>query len=390
MPFKLFSIFFLRRSPSFTVIDIGTTYFKIFLFDKNLKIVKQVKHKNKILKPQKDFREVNPTQWFFWSQDFLQDVSHYNIRAVGITGQRETTVFWDKNTGMAVTPAILWNDKRTRALSQILKNSVNPSEIRQQTGLFWHYRYPLFRLIWAQKHIEEVKNLKTKKRLCFGPPASWLIYNLSRQRKYIIDHTQASRTLLYNIHTCQWDSALTSLASLSPSELPKIVPNLYHLGDVNLKQKKIPIFCSMGDQEASLLHLDKQALKLTLSTGVFVGYKSEKFALKPKLETSVAFYSRKPVYLLEKRLSVMGKKLLSALKHNDHQTLSQFKNQLDQILALFPKRQIYVDGGLVREDKWGEKMKKELSGLSYEFHFCEGQTSSAKGVARMLSQRFCS
>jgi len=387
MLIRSFPFFFLRRSPLFLVIDIGTTYFKIFIFDKNLKIVNEKKIKNKLLAPQKGFCEVNPTQWFFWTKEFLEKNKNYNIQAIGLTGQRETVVFWDKNTGMAACPAILWSDKRTKKTANTLKAKIDPTKIRSKTGLFWHYRYPIFKLIWASQNIEEVKNLINKKRLYFGPPSSWLAFNLSKERNYIIDHTQASRTLLYNLKSNSWDKELLKLLPVPTNFLPKIIPNFYYIGSVKLEGKKLPILSSIGDQEASLCEWPLTTTKLTLSTGVFLGKKVEKLKILPNTETSISFYDKKPLFLLEKRLNILGKDLLSALKQNNKQKLTQFQKKIAKGLKTLQAEKIQVDGGLVRDDKWGSKMKQIILELPFEFEFSQNQESSAKGVAEILRQR---
>lgn len=384
---KLSPLFFLRRTPLLLVIDIGTTYFKIFLFDKNLKIVESKKIKNKTIEPKPGFAETNPTKWFFWTKDFLESHKKQNIQATGITGQRETVVFWDKNTGMAAYPAILWKDERTKETANRLKEKIRPKNIKAKTGLFWHYRYPIFKLIWANQHIEEIKSLKQTKRLCFGPPASWLIFNLTKERKYLTDHTQASRTLLYNLKNNSWDEELVKLTSLEPKFMPKITPNFYSFGSIPIKNKPVPILASIGDQEASLYQWPETTIKMTLSTGVFLGKKVKTLKTNPETETSIAFYIQKPIFLVEKRLDILGEELLLALKENNKAMLLDFQQKIAKSLKIFKTKKVEVDGGLIRKDKWGLKMREILKKLPFDLEFSEDQESSAKGTAKILKKR---
>jgi len=391
MPGILSKIFYLiRKTPLYLIIDLGTTNIKGALIDENLKINYLVKEKNKIYSPSKGFSEQNPTDWFFKVKKILEKLTREgDIKAIGITGQRETLVVWDKNTGMAIEPAILWFDKRTKKIAESLKNKLDIRRFHKKTGLFWHYRYPLFKIIWLFKNSSQLKNLFLKNRIAFGPPTSYLLYNFSLQRKNLIDHSQASRTLLYNLKNNHWDKEILELFKIPLNSLPQIKPNYYLYGHYKTNNKKIPILSMIGDQEAALVShsFKKGTTKFTLGTGLFLGKNiGTKIQLSSRLETSVAFFTNKPFYMHEARFSINGKKLFGAIKNNDKEKLNIFKKELKKFISLISSEKIYVDGGLVRNDVYGEKAKEFLQKIFYNFIFEEQNEGTSLGVAKIINK----
>ena len=392
------------------VLDIGTTNIKGFLVDQDLKIQKKIETKNKTFSPQKGYFEQNPTHWFFETRLILEKLAKgKNITALGLATQRETLVSWDKNTGIALGPAILWYDQRTKNEAQKLGKLTDLKSVFEKTGLFWHWRYPAFKIYWLSNYSDEVKRLSQSKRIAFGPPSSWLIYNLTEERKSLIDHTQASRTLLYNLKNSSWDNKLLEIFEIEKDELPQIKPNFYSFGNIKVNNKKIPLLCSVGDQEASLAaHPIEQGItKLTLGTGIFFGQNIGQVAKISKgMETSVCFFGKSPAkalasaggprpqrehseagepfYMHEARLSLSGKQIFKAVKSNNKKILEKFKKELIKAIDLFSPQKIYVDGGLIREDIYGEKIRKILCSVSKSFIFQEEIEGTALGVAKIL------
>jgi len=383
---KLYKIFYLiSRSPLFLIIDLGTTNIKGFLIDKNLKIYSQIFLKNKTFYPKLNWAEQNPTEWFFKIQKIIGWLSkNKNIKAIGITGQRETIVAWDKNSGMTIYPAILWCDQRTKELSKKFVKLAN--NIRKTTGLFWHPRYPALKIHWILNNVDNAQILLKQKRLAFGLPASWLVYNLSEERSFVIDHTLASHSMLYNLKQNSWDKDLLNIFGIPLETLPKIKPNFYYFGSVKIKNKKIPIFSLIGDQEASLfLYSEKpRVTKLTLGSGIFMQQDiGSQLKRNKNFETSVALSLKKTKYMWESRFNLSGKELFQAIKNNNKSLINKFKKALKKNIKTFSPQFIYVDGGLLKQDQWGQRVRKMLNKISPKFVF-QNPEGTALGTAKIL------
>jgi glycerol kinase len=197
------------------------------------------------------------------------------ILAIGITNQRETTVLWDRKTGQPLANAIVWQDRRTASRCDELRDLGHAGLIQQKTGLVLDAYFSATKLAWLLDNIPGARARADKGELAFGTMDSWLIWNLTGGKVHVTDASNASRTLLFNIHTLQWDDALLALFHIPPSVLPVVVPSSGVLGhtDASLFGSSIPIAGIAGDQQAATFGqacLKPGMAKNTYGTGCFM------------------------------------------------------------------------------------------------------------------------
>ena len=201
-----------------------------------------------------------------------------NIAAIGITNQRETTVLWDRATGQPVANAIVWQDRRTAGRCDELREKGHTALIQQKTGLVLDAYFSATKLAWLLDNVPGARARADRGKLAFGTMDSWLVWNLTggtRSGVHVTDASNASRTLLFNIHAMQWDDELLSLFNIPPSVLPKVVPSSGMVGhtDAALFGTAIPIAGIAGDQQAATFGqacLKPSMAKNTYGTGCFM------------------------------------------------------------------------------------------------------------------------
>ena len=186
-------------------------------------------------------------------RDVIVGVDLKQIIACGVTNQRETTLIWDKQTGRCLAPAIVWQDRRTDAFC--LSLSAHASMIHAKTGLLPDAYFSASKLHWLLTHVPQARELAEQHRLAFGTIDSFLIWRLTGGTSHLTDITNASRTLLFNIHTLEWDEQLLQLFAIPKSLLPGVCASDSHFGfiDKNLLGVAIPITGVAGDQHAALI-----------------------------------------------------------------------------------------------------------------------------------------
>lgn len=201
-------------------------------------------------------------------------ISKSEIAAIGITNQRETVVIWDKKTGKPICNAICWQDRRTSSMIDQLKQDQKDRMIQQKTGLVADAYFSASKISWILQHVEGARQKAEAGELAFGTIDSWLIYKLTEGTKHITDFTNASRTMIYNIHTCEWDQELLELFQIPSSILPEVHSSSEVYGEVgsSIFCSGVPISGIAGDQEAALfgqLCTEKGMVKNTYGTGCF-------------------------------------------------------------------------------------------------------------------------
>lgn len=197
------------------------------------------------------------------------------IAAVGITNQRETTVIWDRETGLPVAPAIVWQDRRTSDICQKLQNDGYETMITEKTGLVADAYFSATKIRWILNHIEGAREMAASGKLAFGTIDTWLVWKLTNGRLHITDVTNASRTMLFNIHTLRWDEELLALLDVPASILPEVVSSsqIYGYTDKEYFGAEIPVSGIAGDQQAALfgqMCIREGMVKNTYGTGCFV------------------------------------------------------------------------------------------------------------------------
>lgn len=262
-------------------LDQGTTSSRAILFDRQAQCVQVNQQEFTQLYPQAGWVEHSPDEIFDSQFQVLRNclkqagVSASEVAAVGITNQRETTLVWDKHSGMPVYNAIVWQDRRTAPLCASLRAAGHTENIRAKTGLVLDAYFSGTKVAWILDNVPGARARAEAGDLLFGTVDSWLIWNFSKGQSHVTDPSNASRTLLFNIHTLQWDTELLDLLNIPESMLPTVMPSssiLAHMHPEFLGQR-VPIASAVGDQQASTYGNDcllEGMVKNTYGTGCFL------------------------------------------------------------------------------------------------------------------------
>lgn len=202
-----------------------------------------------------------------------QKVSTSDVKAIGITNQRETAIVWDKNTGEPVYNAIVWQDKRTADICENMKNNGLTEHVRQTTGLVIDSYFSGTKVKWILDNVDGARQKAENGDLLMGTVDSWLVWNMTNGRNHVTDYTNASRTLIYDIVNLKWDDKLLEALGIPKSMLPDVKPSAHHFGDYELDGVKIPIAGIAGDQQAALFGqacFKEGTAKNTYGTGCFM------------------------------------------------------------------------------------------------------------------------
>jgi glycerol kinase len=260
-------------------LDQGTTSSRAILFDHGGGIVASAQKEFRQHFPQPGWVEHDAEEIWATQREVMQaaiakaSVSATEIAAIGITNQRETTVLWDRATGKPVHHAIVWQDRRTAAFCDELKNQDKSSFIQKTTGLVLDAYFSGTKLKWLLDNVPGARASAAKGELAFGTIDSWLIWKLTNGKVHATDPSNASRTLLFNIHTNDWDDELLALFDIPRSVLPQVRPSSSDFGSTQLDDVSVPITGVAGDQQAALFgqgcHSPGMA-KNTYGTGCFL------------------------------------------------------------------------------------------------------------------------
>jgi glycerol kinase len=262
-------------------LDQGTTSSRAIVFDHDGVIRSVAQREFKQIFPQTGWVEHDPEE--IWASQISVAVEALgragtrprDIAAVGITNQRETTIVWDRETGKPVYNAIVWQDRRTAAFCDQLKAAGHEALIQQRTGLLIDAYFSGSKIRWFLDYVPGARRLANAGRLVFGTVDSWLLWKLTSGRLHVTDVSNASRTMLFNIHTCQWDEDLLELFDIPVSMLPTVRASSEVYGEVTttLGLGSIPIAGIAGDQQASLFGqrcISPGSAKNTYGTGCFL------------------------------------------------------------------------------------------------------------------------
>jgi len=239
-------------------LDQGTTSSRAIIFEHNGRIRAVAQKEFPQIFPQPGWVEHNPndiwsTQAGVAAQALAQaGLTPGDMAAIGITNQRETTVVWDRKSGKPVCNAIVWQDRRTAAVCDRLKARGLEKLIRKKTGLVLDAYFSGTKLQWILRHVPGARAKAKAGELAFGTVDSWLVWNLTGGMKHVTDATNASRTLLFNIHTGEWDDELLDLFDVPRSILPEVRSSSEVYGEATHFSPAIPISGIAGDQQAAL------------------------------------------------------------------------------------------------------------------------------------------
>jgi glycerol kinase len=241
-------------------LDQGTTSSRAMLFDRMGQVAAVAQREFRQLFPQPGWVEHDATEIWQSQYGVMQEVlarvsaSARHIAAIGIANQRETTVLWDRATGDPVAPAIVWQDRRTAGRCAQLRAQGMVGLIQRKTGLMLDAYFSATKLAWLLDHVPGVRQRAGRGELAFGTVDSWLVWKLTGGRVHVTDVGNASRTLLFNIHTLRWDDELLRLFNIPASVLPQVVPSSGILGETDpaLLGAPVRIAAMAGDQQAAL------------------------------------------------------------------------------------------------------------------------------------------
>ncbi|MDC7995195.1 glycerol kinase GlpK [Altibacter sp. HG106] len=259
--------------------------------------------------------EIWESQWVAIQEAMVTcGISGHDIAAIGITNQRETTLVWDRKTGKPIHRAIVWQDRRTSKYCDKLKQEGYVETFKKKTGLILDAYFSGTKLKWILDTVPEAREKAAKGELCFGTIDTWLIWKLTDGQEHLTDVSNASRTLLFNIHSLKWDDALLSLLDIPKQILPEVVDSSTIIGQTydGLFATNIPIAGIAGDQQAALfgqLCTSKGMVKNTYGTGCFLlmNTGTEPVYSKNNLLTTIAWkIGEKVEYALEGSVFVGG------------------------------------------------------------------------------------
>ncbi|OPL08781.1 MAG: glycerol kinase [delta proteobacterium ML8_F1] len=262
-------------------LDQGTTSSRAILFDHDRKIRAMAQKEFKQIYPVASWVEHNPMEILSSQLQVMEEVLSQSgvlpeeIAGIGITNQRETTIVWHKKTGKPVYNAIVWQCRRTADLCDKLKAEGHEDLFKASTGLVIDAYFSATKIKWILDHVQGARQLALKGELLFGTVDSWLVWNLTAQKNHVTDYSNASRTLLYNIHELHWDPALLRLLDIPESLLPQVKSSseVYGFLDEKFLGAAIPIAGIAGDQQAALFGqtcFKPGMAKNTYGTGCFI------------------------------------------------------------------------------------------------------------------------
>lgn len=262
-------------------LDQGTTSSRCILFNKKGEILSMAQKEFGQIYPKPGWVEHNPME--IWSSQLavtmeamaMVGASPSDIAGIGITNQRETTIVWDKNTGEPVYNAIVWQCRRTADKIDELVAAGYGDIIREKTGLVPDSYFSATKIAWILENVPGAKQRAEKGELLFGTVDSWLIWNLTKGEVHVTDYTNASRTMLYDIHRLCWDEELLTLLKIPESMLPEVKSSscIYGYTENTVLGGRIPIAGIAGDQQAALFGqccFSKGQVKNTYGTGCFL------------------------------------------------------------------------------------------------------------------------
>ena len=261
--------------------DAGTTSSRAIVFDNKGEICSVAQREFTQIFPQSGWVEHDPHE--IWSSQASVaaeaitkiGINGKNIAGIGITNQRETTIVWDRATGEPVYNAIVWQDRRTSDYCNRLKDEGQLSVIQEKTGLIIDAYFSATKVKWILDNVEGARAKAEKGELVFGTVDTWLVWQLTRGEMHLTDVTNASRTMLFNIHTLDWDDDLLKLFNIPRSMMPEVrgSSEIYGHTKTTIFASKVPIAGIAGDQQSALfgqMCIEKGMVKSTYGTGCFI------------------------------------------------------------------------------------------------------------------------
>jgi glycerol kinase len=298
-------------------LDLGTTSNRFILFDHAGRIINLAQKEHRQIFPRPGWVEHDPLEIWNNTREVIRDVlaktgaSAGDIAAIGVTNQRETTVVWEKSTGTPVYNAIVWQDTRTDLICQGLAAEGGQDRLRDKTGLPLATYFSGPKIKWILDQVPEARKMAENGDLLFGNIDTWIIWNLTGV--HVTDVTNASRTLLMNLNSLDWDDEILKLLDIPPSILPKVRSSSEVYGETRGLLKGVPVAGDLGDQQAALFGqtcFNPGEAKNTYGTGCFMLLNMGELPVPSKsgLLTTVGYKigHQRAVYALEGSIAIAG------------------------------------------------------------------------------------
>ena len=378
-------------------IDQGTTSSRSILFDlKGRKIFSSQIEFEQIF-PNSGWVEHNPEEiWKVTLKTIKEAIKKSKklkskIISIGITNQRETTILWDKDTGNPIYNAIVWQDRRTQKICENLKKRKLENSFRKKTGLFIDPYFSATKVKWILDNVPSAKKLIKNKRLMFGTIDTFLIWRLTDKKNHFTDATNASRTMMFNINSNQWDNEILNKLNIPKSILPSVKNSADNFGKTSKKiiGEEIPINAVLGDQQAAAVGqacFSKGSVKSTYGTGAFaiMNTGNSKILSKNKLLTTICYrLKNKNTYALEGSIFIAGAgvqwlrdklKLINNAKETEKIAISKKNNDGIYIVPAFtglgaphwsPDSRGVITG-LTRNTDWKNLVRAVIESVAYQ------------------------
>jgi glycerol kinase len=299
-------------------LDQGTTSSRALLFDEAGSVVATAQKEFRQIFPEPGWVEHDPTEIWATQSGVLHEalakagVTARDVAAIGITNQRETTLLWERSTGRPLANAIVWQDRRTAPACDALKAAGHEATFTAKTGLVLDAYFSGTKLAWLLDHVPGARARAARGELAFGTVDTWLVWNLTGGAVHATDPSNASRTLLYDIHAGAWDDELLALLDVPREVLPRVVPSSGVFASTMVDGVAVPLAGLAGDQQAALFGqaCDRPGLaKNTYGTGCFLLLNTggEAVPSRNRLLTTVAWnLGSGPVYALEGSVFIAG------------------------------------------------------------------------------------
>ena len=377
-------------------LDQGTSSSRAILFDEAANLIEVAQQEFQQIYPQSGWVEHDALEIWQTQKHVLKQViksagiKPAQISAIGITNQRETTVVWNRVTGEPIYNAIVWQDKRTAKYCQAMKDDGWETVVLRKTGLLIDSYFSATKINWILQNVEGARELAEQGDLLFGTIDTWLLWKLTEGKQHTTDYSNASRTLLFNSETIEWDSELLTAFDIPASMLPTVQDSASHFGDYVIEDVTIPIMGMIGDQQAALfgqLCLLPGEVKNTYGTGCFMllNTGSERKLSEQGLLSTIAWgLDGKITYALEGSVYVAGAAIqwlrdgLEIIEHaRDTEALAESVTTDDVVVVPAfvglgaPHWDMYAKGaiyGLDRGTGRAEIAKATLQALAFQSH----------------------
>ena len=367
-----------NRKKFIVAIDQGTTSSRAILFNSQGKSLFKSQLEFKQYFPKNGWVEHNPEEIWNKTKKVLMDVINKSKRfkgdilAIGITNQRETTILWDRVSGKPVYNAIVWQDRRTTDFCKKYRSNKRERLINKKTGLLIDPYFSGTKIKWIIENVPKAKILLRKKRLLFGTIDTFLLWRLTKGKTHATDATNASRTMLYNINTNQWDKQILKSLKIPSHVLPLIKNSSDDFGKTHksITGKSYPITGVIGDQQAATIGqccFEKGSVKSTYGTGTFVlmNTGSKKIYSNNRLLTTVCYrLNNKSTYALEGSIFIAGAGVQWA---RDKMKLIKKASETEKVVkSLKSNSGVYLVPAFVGlgAPYWDSKARGVLSGLT--------------------------